>query len=164
MAGISNIIWIFFRADARVIDGNLDSLFAQNAPSLYEHETAMGFTDQLASFVKNGYVAGPFKSPPFEKFRINQIFGVKQDTKIRPVMNLSHPKGQSFNSSIPKGAFPKVTMSSSKKVAQDIKLKGPQAKVSKMDMQNAYKIIPCPPQQYWLQGNSLIHDLFKNFR
>ena len=133
----------------------MDSLFAHNAPSLYEHETAVGFTDQLASFVKSGYVAGPFKKPPFKKFRINQIFGVKQSSKIRPVMNLSHPKGQSFNSSIPKGAFPKVEMSSSKKIAQDIKLKGPQAKVSKMDMQNAYKIIPCPPQQYWLQGKSM---------
>ena len=98
-----------FSASARVVaDAVSEPLFAKNAESVYEHETAVGFTDQLASFVKLGYVAGPFDRPPLENFRVNQILGVHQGGKVRPVMNLSHPKGDSFNAAIPDSAFPKV--------------------------------------------------------
>ena len=99
----------FLRASARVVEHVLeDSLFAHNAESVYVKDTAIGFTDQLASFVKLGYVAGPFKRPPLENFRVNQILGVQQTGKIRPVMNLSHPEHESFNDAIPEEAFPKV--------------------------------------------------------
>ena len=98
-----------FSASARVVDHVLqEPLFAHNAESVYVKDTAIGFTDQLASFVKLGYVAGPFKRPPLENFRVNQILGVQQTGKVRPVMNLSHPKHESFNDAIPDEAFPKV--------------------------------------------------------
>ena len=93
-------------------------LFAHNAESVYEQQTAAGFTDQLSTFVKKGYIAGPFDRPPLPNFRVNQIMGVRQAEKVRPVMNLSHPKHDSFNDAIPKSAFPKVTLFISKRNAQ----------------------------------------------
>ena len=92
-------------------------LFAHNAESVYEQQTAAGFTDQLSTFVKKGYIAGPFDRPPLPNFRVNQIMGVRQAEKVRPVMNLSHPKHDSFNDAIPKAAFPKVTPFANKRNA-----------------------------------------------
>ena len=43
-------------------------------------------------------------------------------------------------------------MSSSKKISEDIFRKGPAAKISKFDQQNAYKMVPCPFHQLRLQG------------
>ena len=39
-------------------------------------------TDMLGFFVKSGYVAGPFSSPPLKDFRENSLLAVEQDTKV----------------------------------------------------------------------------------
>jgi hypothetical protein len=51
----------------------------------------------LASWVKKGYVAGPFPASPVPNFRSNAMLAIEQKGKIRIVMDLSSPKGASFN-------------------------------------------------------------------
>ena len=62
-------------ADAWVDESKLPETFQKNTNSIYDHETAVGFTDMLATFVKLGYVSGPFKRPPIKNLRVNQFLG-----------------------------------------------------------------------------------------
>jgi hypothetical protein len=58
------------------------------------------FTDSLASWLKLGFVAGPFVTPLVEDFRANQMIAIEQKGKICIVMNLSAPEGASFNDNV----------------------------------------------------------------
>jgi hypothetical protein len=70
----------------------------RNAPSAYEHADKL--TEAVKVWVAGGIVAGPFKSPPLPDFRANCIMAVARKSKVRPVVNLSSPKGASFNDNI----------------------------------------------------------------
>jgi hypothetical protein len=76
----------------------LPGLIEKNAPSAIENSEFM--TDVLASWVKKGFVAGPFAEPPIEGFRGNPLMAAVQKTKVRPILNLSSPKGRSFNDAV----------------------------------------------------------------
>ena len=77
-------------------------------------------TDTLASWVKKGFVAGPFDRWPLKNFRVNLLMAVAQPTKIRPIMNLSAPTGSSFNESVNTLNLTKLRMSSPKIVGESI--------------------------------------------
>jgi hypothetical protein len=48
-------------------------------------------TDSIALWIKKGFVAGPFESPPFENFRSNSILAIPQSDKVRICINpLTH--------------------------------------------------------------------------
>ena len=151
-------------ADARVDESQLPPIFCQNASSIYDSDIGSGFTDQLASMVRLKYIAGPFKKPPLKNFRVNQLLGVRQHNKVRPVMNLSFPKKRSFNSAIKKGSFPKVTMASAKMVADAILRQGRACKLSKLDQRNAYKLVPARENQLRLQGLFWLGKYFVELR
>ena len=87
--------------------GPLESL---NAKSLTDNGEA--FTDTLAGWLNKGIVAGPFDSPQLHNFRVNRMIALKQRTKIRPVMDLSAPEGDSYNESLDLTKLRKVSMSS----------------------------------------------------
>ena len=76
----------------------LPALFAPNIPSAYQYGSFI--TDNLVSWIKEGYVCGPFSEPPFPILRVNPIQAVLQHDKVRPVLNLSFPPLQSFNDAI----------------------------------------------------------------
>jgi hypothetical protein len=71
----------------------LPAMQQRNAPSAYEH--ADKFTDTLRDWVAAGVVAGPFRTPPLPQFRANCLMAVARKGKVRPVVNLSSPKGSS---------------------------------------------------------------------
>jgi hypothetical protein len=56
--------------------------------------------DTVASWVKKGFVAGPFDYPPLPQFRVNPLMAVDQVEKVRLVLNVSAPKGSSFNDNV----------------------------------------------------------------
>jgi hypothetical protein len=60
-----------------------------NAPSATEFGAA--FTETLEKWIEQGFVAGPFKTPPTREFRVNSIMAIEQKGKIRPILNLSKP-------------------------------------------------------------------------
>jgi len=89
---------------------SLPALRIPNTPSVTAHGEE--FTDTLAWWIRQGYVAGPFAAPPLPLFRTNAMMAVEQRNKIRIIMNLSAPKGSSFNDAIDELALEKISMSS----------------------------------------------------
>ena len=122
------------------------------------------YTDQLATMIKKGFVAGPFDESPVPNLRLNSNFAVNQSDKYRPILNLSKPDGNSFNEAIIPHKLRKVSMSTSHHVAKAIHDMGKGAILSKMDHVSAYKLMPVKFSQFYLQGFRWIGKLFiENF-
>jgi hypothetical protein len=117
-------------------------------------------TDMLGFFVKSGYVAGPFSSPPLKDFRVNSLLAVEQDTKVRPCLNVSLPKDCSFNDNVDEFLVEKVYMTSARSFGHAVLDCGIGAKMSKFDMCDAYKLMPAKPSDYRLQGLSWLNKFF----
>jgi len=121
-------------------------------------------TDNLASWIKKDFVSGPFSSPPLKNFRSNSILAVPQPGKVRICMNVSLPKGKSFNDNIQKHSLEKVKMTSAKKFGFSILESGQGAIMSKFDFVDAYKLIPARQKDIHLQGFSWLGKFFTENR
>lgn len=130
----------------------LPGVMVKNAESVFKH--GAHFTATLESWIQAGFVAGPFSSPPLANFRSNSLMAEEQGTKVRPVLNMSSPKGASFNSNVDADALPRVHMSSAVRFARSVVQAGRAAVMSKMDMKDAYKLIPARIDDLRLQGFS----------
>ena len=130
----------------------------RNASSAKAHGPA--FTKVLAGWIEDGFVAGPFMSPPLPEFRANSIMVVEQKTKVRPILNMSYPDGDSYNDNVDELAVPKVRMSSPKQFGQSVLKAGTGALMSKMDMKDAYKNVPAKVEDLRLQGFSWLGAYF----
>jgi len=129
---------------------NLPGLEAANAKSALNYGAEI--TDTIADWVSKGFVAGPFEQPPMENFRCNPIMAVIQPAKIRPVLNMSAPAGQSYNEAINEAQLPKLNMSTARDFSYSAAAAGKGAKMSKLDLKDAYKNIPCHPALWPSQG------------
>jgi hypothetical protein len=118
------------------------------------------FTDTLGHWLRKGYVAGPFAAPPDKNFRSNSMIAVEQKDKIRIIMDLSSPKGQSFNDDIRELALEKVSMSTARLFGYSVIDCGPGSRMWKWDLQDAYKNIPVPIYQVKYQGFSWLGKFF----
>jgi hypothetical protein len=117
-------------------------------------------TDTLCSWIKNHFVSGPFDHPPFANFLCNPLQAVPQKDKVRPVLNLSHPKGLSFNDALSHFHLPKPIMTSAHKFSLALFPAGRNAIFSKFDMKSAYKNIPQHPSLWRAQGFSWLGKYF----
>ncbi len=129
-----------------------------NAKSAYEYGELL--TDKIASWIVKGFVAGPFLCPPMPGFRANPQIAVARNGKIRPVMNMSGPRGRSFNDNIDHAKLEKVNMSTAKKFSYELKKAGKDAKFSKFDIEEAYKLIPQKTEDIRLQGFTWLGKYF----
>jgi hypothetical protein len=136
----------------------LPTITVPNTPSVYEF--GENFTDTVASWVKKGFVSGPFFFEPVKIYRLNSMIAVDQKTKIRIVMNLSGPKGRSYNDAIDSLALEKVCMSSARKFGYSVVDCGQNARMWKYDQTDAYKNLPASPSDVLLQGFSWLGGLF----
>jgi len=100
----------------------ISGIRTKNAKSATKNGQFM--TDVICTWVKKGYVAGPYKEPPFPDFRVNPLMAVVQKNKIRPVLNLSAPKNNSLNDYIDMLTIEKLNMSSPKLFAEELKKAG----------------------------------------
>jgi hypothetical protein len=125
---------------------SLPEITCRNAKSAIEHGEMM--TDTIASWVKKGVVAGPFRAKPLKKFRVNPLMAVAQKDKVRPILNLSSPKTRSFNDAVLGTAINKLEMSSAKIFGEEIFKHGQGAVFAKYDIKGAYKLIPGDPDQW----------------
>ncbi len=137
---------------------DLPGLVEKNAKSAFENGEQI--TDALADWIKKGFVAGPFDSPPTENFRANPLMAVVQRTKVRPILNLSSPTGRSFNDAVVTTRVDKLKMSSAKKISEMLLTAGKGALMAKPDIQDAYKLIPNPKEQWNLYGFSWLGKFF----
>ena len=129
---------------------DLPQIYCHNDESVYQYGELL--TDTLAGWVADGFLAGPFKSPPFPRFRVNPIKVVVKPDKVRPVLNVSSPIGASFNDNICIDAMEKVVMSSAKKFSESVLEAGKGALMTKTDKKDAYKNVPCNLKDLRLQG------------
>jgi hypothetical protein len=154
-------------------DSALQSLLQGALPSFRQHlppisvsntSTALRYgewvTDTIASWIKSGFVAGPFTSPPYPNFRINALHAVEQHDKIRPVLNLSAPENNSYNDALNKFALPKAVMTSARLFSYSLLRAGKDAIFSKFDQKTAYKNVPQHPSLWPLQGFRWLGKLF----
>ncbi len=131
----------------------------KNTPSSFEHGEFV--TDVLAHWVKTGVVAGPFSREELgENFRSNPLMAIAQKNKVRLVLNLSAPKGASFNDSVDELHLPKLKMSSARKFGAAVRIAGKNATISKQDIRDAYKLIPGAKNQWPLFGFSWLGKFF----
>jgi hypothetical protein len=68
------------------------------------------------------------------------------------VLNLSVPKGFSYNVNVNEELLEKVHMSSAKKFAKTLAISAKNSKLSKFDLVDAYKAVPCNINDLNLQG------------
>ncbi len=136
----------------------LPGIQEKNAPSATENGEFM--TDVLATWVKKGFVAGPFEKPPFKDFRGNPLMAAVQRTKVRPILNLSSPKGRSFNDAVNIWEIENLQMSTPRLFGEAIAKAGKGAIISKTDIQDAYKLIPTPVQEWRYYGFSWLGKFF----
>jgi len=129
---------------------DLPPVFCKNTPSAIDNGGPL--TDTIADWTEKKCVAGPFKTPPLRKFRVNPIMIVDNKGKKRPVLNVSSPAGHSFNDNVRSSCLEKVYMSSAKRFSLSVLKAGRFGKMTKFDMQNAYKHIPCKIEDLRLQG------------
>ena len=129
---------------------DLPPCIVKNASSAFKYGDLI--TDSIATWIKKGYVSGPFDGPPLPKFRSNCLMAVEQHEKIRLVLNVSLPEGKSFNSNIDPVKTEKVRMSSARNFGHSLLKSGKDSFMSKFDLQDAYKNVNCEPKDFRLQG------------
>ena len=129
---------------------SLPAITVPNADSLFSHGDR--FTDKLATWVASGIVAGPFPTPPLEGFRSNAMMAVYKHGAVRPVINMSGPKGRSFNDAVATDKLEKVHMTTAQQFGYKVRKAGRYSLLSKFDLRDAYKLVPARKQDWRLQG------------
>jgi hypothetical protein len=109
-------------------------------------------TDAIVGWIKKGFVAGPFTTAPLKGFRVNPHMAAVQKTKVRPIMNLSSPKGASFNDAVDPYMVEKLKMRSPRLFAKTLIKCGQGSTFAKSDIKDACKLIPNPIDQWRLCG------------
>jgi hypothetical protein len=140
----------------------LPACFVRNSSSTYKHGKEI--TENIATWIEEGYAAGPFESPPCANFRVNPLIAVIQPGKVRPVLDVSSPSGESYNSAVDDFETEKVKMASARQFGQLILMCGEKATLSKHDLVAAYKQVPCRVEDLRLQGFSWLGKYFVETR
>ena len=98
-------------------------------------------------------ISGPFQDPPFSVFRSSPLGLVAKKTpgEFRLIHDLSYPEGDSVNSSIP-DQYKHVQYESMDDLIALVLQAGPGSKISKCDIQGAYRNIPILPACYHILG------------
>ncbi len=129
------------------------SLYAKNLASAYEHPQIV--SAKIFKELGANRLAGPFDSPPFSTFRVSPLGLIPKKTpgEFRMIHHLSFPDGSSINDSIP-SEFTSMNYARVDDAIALIKRLGPGCFLAKMDIQNAFRIIPIRPADYDLLGMS----------
>jgi hypothetical protein len=141
---------------------DLPACYVKNASSTFIHGSKV--TECIATWVSEGYAAGPFEKPPCQRFRVNPLIAVIQPGKVRPVLDVSSPNGSSFNSNVDEYETESIKMASAKKFSQKLLDCGSMAEFSKHDLVAAYKQVPCRTEDLRLQGFSWLGRYFVETR
>ncbi len=140
----------------------LPGCFVKNAESTLKYGREI--TDNIATWVSEGYAAGPFDSPPCANFQVTPLIAVVQPGKVRPVLDVSSPNGESYNSSVCEFETETMKMASAKQFSQLILDCGHGAVMSKHDLEAAYKQVLCRASDLHLQGFSWLGKYFVETR
>ena len=125
---------------------------SSNCPSSRDH---VGVIDgYLTTEIHAGRVVGPLKTPPFPYLQISRFGVIPKKNKVnawRLILDLSFPLGHSVNDGIDKSEFPVCYAKVDDAIRLIVKL-GKGALMAKVDIKNAYRIVPIHPDDYYLLG------------
>lgn len=122
----------------------------KNLTSAYEHVKELG--EKLEKELNLGRIAGPFSYRPFQNLRLSPI-GIleKPSGGWRLIQHLSYPLGKSINSHIDP-QYSSVQYTPFDKVLSTIYQTGPGAKMGRMDIKSAFRILILHPDDFELFG------------
>lgn len=131
--------------------GNLTNRFSKNHKSALENPQQL--YEKLAKEALKLRVAGPFKNIPFDNFICSPLGLVPKSVpgKFRLIHDLSYPKGNSVNFLIPPENS-QVKYDGIDIVVKLVKYFGRNAKMSKCDIEDAFRIVAIHPSDYHLLG------------
>ena len=127
----------------------------RNIPSADEHpEIISDYIDKECSL---GRILGPFSpndiEPPVQVSRFGVIPKGHTPGKWRLILDLSSPEGESVNDGIAPDDC-SLRYLKIKEVATAVLKSGPRTEMAKIDIQNAYRIVPVHPADRYLLGMS----------
>jgi hypothetical protein len=130
--------------------GPLPAVRCEHSELAYKYGEQL--TDKIATWIKDGFLVGPLEEKPTPDFRCNKLLVVERNDKIRPIIDLSHPKGNSFNRNVEEKKLEKVRMATARDFGVALQRAGRGATFSKFDIKDAYKLIPAKKSDWNLQG------------
>ena len=136
----------------------LPPITTENSKSAFEHGALL--TDTVATWIKKGFMAGPFDTPPLPGFRENPLGAMARNGKVRPILNMSGPAGRSFNDNVKEEELEKLHMGTAKQFSYLLREAGKGACFSKFDIRDAYKLVPAKVEDYRLQGFKWLNKYF----
>ena len=122
----------------------------RNLPSAYQQPSILD--SALTEECKAGRILGPFDAPPLPNFRCSDLGLVpKHDGGWRMIYHLSAPHGYSINDHINPDAY-SLSYCSVDNAYAIVNLLGTGALMSKIDLKNAFCLIPIHPNDWNLLG------------
>ena len=121
-----------------------------NLPSSFQHPTTLD--DNITAECNAGRILGPFKTPPLPNFRCSGLGLVpKHDGGWRAIYHLSAPYGSSINDSIDPDAYT-LSYCSVDDAFNIVSELGRGTLMAKIDLRNAFRLIPVRPEDWNLLG------------
>ena len=129
-----------------------------NLPSAYQQPSILD--SALAQECKEGRILGPFDTPPLPSFRCSGLGLVpKHDGGWRTIYHLSAPHGDSINDYINPETY-SLSYCSVDNAYAILNLLGTGALMSKIDLKNAFRLIPVHPNDWNLLGICWRHKFY----
>lgn len=139
-------------------DGPRTDSFCSNLKSVIQNPS-IAWT-KVKKEIKAGRIAGPFTKKPLENLRISPIGIVpKKNGSWRLIQHLSYPEGSSLNDFID-SSLCSVKYTSIDQVTDSLTLMGSGALLGKIDIENAFRILPVYPDDFNLLGFTLNNFYF----
>ena len=122
----------------------------KNLKSALDNESHV--TAAIIKELERKHIAGPFLKPPIEPLHCSPLGAVlKKDDAWCLILDLSSPHGYSVNECISKDEF-SVTFSKFDDAVNLVRKLGKGARMAKLDVKHAFRIIPVDPQDWDLLG------------
>lgn len=124
---------------------------AQNMASTREHPQVV--SEYLAGECAEGRILGPFPQMGLPHLQVNRFGVIPKSTpgKWRLILDLSFPEGHSVNDGIAESVC-SLSYISVDDAAQAVLKLGRGAQLAKVDIRNAYRVVPIHPEDRWLLG------------
>ena len=132
-------------------EGPVREFISPNAKSASEYSNIVD--TYIETEVAEGRIAGPFESQPFPSFRTNPLGIVpkKDSGKFRSILNLSYPRGSSVNDYIDKDDYSLSYVTIDTAIQHILEL-GRGCFLNKVDIKDAFRIVPVHPDDWHLLG------------
>jgi len=138
--------------------GPRESFECKNLKSVFGHESIV--RKKLLAEVEAGRMSGPFKYKPLSNLRVSPIGLVPKRTGgFRLITHMSFPYLESVNDYIDPD-YTKVKYSDFDNAVRMLRRLGTGTWMAKMDLKNAFRLLPCSPDDFDLLGIKLDNMYF----